>query len=145
MTLQRLFYTSRIIDDDEVRGSTIARRIAEASAQRNAECGITGSLAYIDGHFIQVLEGEMYPLEDTFERICNDFRHREMRLIDYQAVPARLFPHWHMACITEQDEGLEGRGSSLSEIRLLSTLNVREALTAMLTLVDEAEAQALAA
>ena len=145
MTLQRLFYTSRIIDDDEVRGSTIARRVAESCAERNAECGSTGSLAYIDGHFIQVLEGEMYPLEDTFERICNDFRHREMKLIDYQAVPARLFPHWHMACITEQDEGLEGRGSSLSEIRLLSTLNVREALTAMLTLVDEAEAQALAA
>ena len=145
MTLQRLFYTSRITEDDVVRGPTIASRIAEASARRNAECGITGSLAYIDGHFIQVLEGEMYPLEDTFERICNDFRHREMKLIDYQAVPARLFPHWHMACITEQDEGLEGRGSSLSEIRLLSTLNVREALTAMLTLVDEAEAQALAA
>jgi hypothetical protein len=145
MTLQRLFYTSRIIDDDVVRGPTIARRIAEASARRNAECGVTGALAYIDGHFIQVLEGEMRSLEETFERICNDFRHREMKLIDYQTVPARLFPHWQMACLTDQEDGLDGRGGSLSEIRLLSTLNVREALTAMLRLVDEADAQALAA
>ena len=139
MTIQRLFYTSRIIDEDAKRGPAIARRIAEASAARNGPAGLTGSLAFIDGHFIQVLEGEQSPLEETFERICCDFRHREVKLIDYQTVSSRQFAQWTMACLVDEHDRSVGLGDALSEIRLLATLNFREAVTRMRSLLEEAD------
>lgn len=145
MTVQRLFYTSRIVDEDEVRGAAIARQIAETSAIRNLADGLTGSLAYIDGHFIQVLEGDQRPLEETFERICCDFRHYDLKLIDCQTAPSRLFAEWSMACLVDTDGAALDRHEALSEIRLLATLNVREAVTQMRRLLEESDKAAFAA
>ena len=145
MPTQRLFYTSRIVEDDASRGNAIARQIAQASALRNQTAGLTGALVFIDEHFIQVLEGQQQPLEDTFERICCDFRHRDLKLIDYQTVPARQFGQWGMACLVDGDSFSIDRREALSEIRLLATLNVREAVTRMQSLLHDADEASLAA
>lgn len=144
MPTQRLFYTSRIVEDDASRGNAIARQIAQASAQRNQTVGLTGSLVFIDDHFIQVLEGQQQPLEETFERICCDFRHRDLKLIDYQTVPSRQFGQWGMACLVDDGYSIN-RHEALSEIRLLATLNLREAVTRMLSLLHDADEASLAA
>lgn len=145
MAVQRLLYTSRIVDDDAIRGETIARQIAETSAIRNLAEGLTGSLAYIDGHFIQVLEGDQRPIEETFERICCDFRHYDLKLIDCQTMPTRQFAEWNMACLVDVEGNAVGRREALTEIRLLATLNVREAVTQMRKLLDETGSAAAAA
>ena len=145
MTIQRIFYTSRIVDEDTVRGAAVARQIAESSSARNAQSGLTGSLAFVDGHFVQVTEGAQGPLEDTFERICRDFRHRELKLIDYQTVPTRHFAQWNMACLVDDDDTPHDTQEALSEIRLLATVNVREAVAHMRRLLDAYDVAAHAA
>lgn len=130
MTVQRLFYSSRIADEHASRGAAMAREIAQASAVRNAASGLTGTLAYIDGHFIQVLEGNLKQVEETFERICCDFRHRELKLLDYHTAPSRLFSEWSMASLVEEDATI-GQREALSEVRILATLNAREAIARM--------------
>ena len=145
MPIQRLFYTSRIVESDASRGVSIARDIAQTSAARNAAVGLTGSLAFIDGHFIQVLEGQQGPIEATFERICCDFRHCELKLIDLQTVPERQFAEWGMACLVNEDGCAVDRHAALAEIKLLSTLNAREAMVHMRDLLDAGDRAALAA
>lgn len=137
MTMQRLLYTSRIVESHRVRGSELARRIAEASARSNDELGLTGSLAFIDGHFIQVLEGEQRPLEAIFERICCDFRHCDLKLIDCQSVTSRQFAEWGMACLVDDVNENRTGHEALSQISLLSTLNAREAVNQMRRILDQ--------
>ncbi len=145
MSIQRLFYTSRIVEADATRGIAIARSIAQTSAIRNADVGITGSLAFIDGHFMQVLEGGLGPIEKTFERICCDFRHRELKLIDFQTVPERQFAEWGMACLVDEKGSPIDRHAALSEIKLLATLNAREAMVQIRQLLDATDRALIAA
>tara|TARA_B100000678_G_C18213796_1_gene504478 strand:- start:1523 stop:1975 length:453 start_codon:yes stop_codon:yes gene_type:complete len=137
MSLQRLFYTSRIVDTEARRGEALAREIAEQSAIRNAACGLTGSLVYIDDHFMQVIEGEESAVEITFERICRDFRHYDVKLIDLQLIPSRQFATWGMACLIAERESSPVRREVLSEIRLTAGLNARQAIEQIRAMLDE--------
>lgn len=145
MPIQRLCYVSQIVDTDANRGAVIARNIAERSAVSNASVGVTGALVFIDGHFIQVLEGQQGPIEQTFERICHDFRHRELKLVDFQTVPERRFAEWGMASLVDKADLVPERRAALSEIHMLATLNAREAVVHMRRLLDDGQPAALAA
>ena len=69
--------------------------ILEQSRRNNAAAAITGLLLYIDGAFLQVLEGEADPLEQTYARIRRDTRHwGTVTLLDQDA--PRAFAHWSM-------------------------------------------------
>ncbi len=52
--------------------------ILEQARRRNIETGITGILFYLDGNFLQLLEGEEPALSETFDRIRLDTRHRNL-------------------------------------------------------------------
>ena len=145
MSLQRLFYTSRIVESEAKRGESLAREITEQSAIRNTACGLTGSLAYIDHQFMQVIEGEESVVELTFERICRDFRHYDVKLIDLQLIPCRQFATWGMACLTAEREASPLRREVLSEIRLMAGLNARQAIEQMRSMLDERDRSAAVA
>lgn len=70
--------------------------ILAASTRNNDRDGLTGALLVGKKHFLQVLEGDFLPLNRTFQRICADPRHRDLRIIAFDAVEARLFPQWEM-------------------------------------------------
>lgn len=70
--------------------------ILTGSRRRNALLGITGLLLYIDGGFLQLLEGEEQPLRELYGRIAADRRHWELRLMLDREMRSRAFPEWHM-------------------------------------------------
>ena len=110
------------------------------SARRNNTANqITGMLLYKNGGFMQVLEGEEETLRVTFERICQDSRHKGVLTLLDQPIEQRDFADWAMSFRHLQDSDLKSMpghslfmdGASLegladgSDARLLM-LNFRE-------------------
>jgi hypothetical protein len=70
--------------------------ILEASRRNNAREGVTGMLLYIDGGFLQILEGPDDAVARTYDRIATDKRHTALRTLVDQTTDARLFEGWSM-------------------------------------------------
>jgi len=102
MPISRLLYTSsaRLEPGPQTIDKQLCRLAGEA-ALLNEEAGITGVLVYVEEQFIQVLEGESAVVEEVFERICCDFRHAQIKLVDLIPVRQRMFARWHMARLCE--------------------------------------------
>ena len=133
----RLLYTSALnVENCDERPEQTARNIAEASAAQNRLSDLTGSLLFVDGSFIQILEGPPDAVEKTFERICCDFRHVDVRLIDLTSVSERLFEDWDMACLCEGEETSLALRDGLQEIRFLVGINASQATLQMRNLLD---------
>lgn len=71
--------------------------ILETSRVRNSKSGITGCLVYYNRRFIQVLEGDQHAIQELYQKIKKDDRHRQVRIIAENAVEKRTFPEWGMA------------------------------------------------
>ena len=71
--------------------------ILQTARESNRQRGITGALLYSSGCFAQVLEGPLSEVENTFERIQLDPRHRDVALIQHQPIAGRSFGNWSMA------------------------------------------------
>ncbi len=135
--MHRLLYTSEArpvgsgdAAQDEVQA--LCRRFADA----NAAVGLSGALIYIDRQFIQVLEGTLDVLEDLFERICCDFRHANVRLIDLMPIEERLFKDWGMACLSAGESSPINLRDELSEVNFLVGVNGREAVDQIRSLLN---------
>lgn len=134
----RLLYTSALDIDHPGEGAEqTARRIAEGSAAQNRLSDVTGSLLFVDGAFIQILEGPPDEVEKTFERICCDFRHVDVRLIELINVSERLFEGWDMACLCAGEETSLSVRDGLQEIRFLVGINASQATLQMRSLLDD--------
>jgi len=70
--------------------------ILAASAANNDRDGLTGVLLVGKKNFLQVLEGDFETVNETFQRITRDPRHRRVRLIEFGMTDERLFEEWHM-------------------------------------------------
>src|SRR5690348_2303117 len=70
--------------------------VLTASRRNNAMLGITGLLLFIDGGFLQILEGEERAVRELYTRITSDPRHRNARVMLDREVPVRAFPDWSM-------------------------------------------------
>jgi len=70
--------------------------ILTASRRNNAMLGITGLLLYIDGGFLQMLEGDERAVRELYARVGEDRRHWELRLMLDREVDDRAFPGWSM-------------------------------------------------
>jgi hypothetical protein len=70
--------------------------ILTASRHNNALMGITGLLLFIDGGFLQMLEGEERAVRELYGRIAADPRHINPQLMLDREVPVRAFPEWSM-------------------------------------------------
>jgi hypothetical protein len=57
--------------------------------------GITGMLLYVEGGFMQVLEGEDEAVAAVYARICNDKRHWNTQVLLDRHAP-RAFRDWSM-------------------------------------------------
>lgn len=137
----RLLYTSVLNAGQSAESpQQIARKIAATSAELNRQADLTGSLVFVDGTFIQILEGPLVEVEKTFERICCDFRHVDVRLIDVVNVSDRLFADWDMACLCEDADTSVKLREGLQEIRFLVGINVSQAALQMRGLLDNQSA-----
>jgi hypothetical protein len=91
--MRQLLYVSNTLPD---LTPAALDAILTASRRNNAMMGITGLLLYIDGGFLQMLEGEERALRELHTRISTDRRHWDLRLMLDREVGARAFPGWSM-------------------------------------------------
>lgn len=112
-TLTGIVYYSKAtqaFDDESLRA------LAEQSSQANAKVGISGLLMYVDGYFMQYLEGENEPLSKLISKISADNRHTVLKQFSTSTLTARLFPAWNMRWLMD---------SELQQTRLREKLSAR--------------------
>lgn len=89
--------------------------ILEGARESNAEAGICGALVYVDGHFLQILEGDAEALLQLMGRISRDVRHEKVTVLRQAEVAAAMFSDWTMAYVSATAEevaqwaGLSGK------------------------------------
>ena len=104
-SLFRILYCSRNFFNDTATTETLPmEQILETARVNNRRQNVTGALLYNAGYFAQVLEGPRASIEDVFERIQRDSRHRDITVLECSAIGSRDFPHWAMARIEPGSE-----------------------------------------
>ena len=78
--------------------------ILTTARQFNAAQHIYGVLYYAEGHFFQCLEGEQQQLEQLFERIQQDPRHRDVFRFPDQILEHILFSEWSMKYVHKHSQ-----------------------------------------
>jgi hypothetical protein len=73
--------------------------LLEQARERNARRGITGALVYVDGVFLQILEGEAATIKALMAKIAIDLRHEAVTVLQEGEVPAPRFSDWTMAYV----------------------------------------------
>jgi hypothetical protein len=96
LIMQRLLYVSYAAED--FSETTVLNELAEDAVQRNKQNDITGALFYLDGCFMQLLEGSQDEVSDTFLRIKSDARHTDVEVLFLEDAEERIFPDWNMSC-----------------------------------------------
>jgi len=84
-------------------------QLAADAAERNRPKGITGMLMSSGDIFYQVLEGPVEMVDELFQKIAADPRHRDVLVLSAQdEVEDRQFPTWAMKKVN-LDEGALSR------------------------------------
>ncbi|WP_310381268.1 BLUF domain-containing protein [Flavobacterium sp.] len=96
----------------------------------NFEKGITGVLLYLEGDFLQVLEGKKADVVILFDKIKKDSRHQLIITIFEQKISKRQFPDWTMGFHSSTYEKLRRiKGLETIEKRNLVNINDKSVLT----------------
>jgi hypothetical protein len=74
--------------------------LLEQAQAHNASDAITGALVYVDGFFLQVLEGRRSSVDALMDRISRDLRHEAVQVLQAGDVPAATFSSWTMAYVS---------------------------------------------
>jgi hypothetical protein len=97
----------RLIYSSEATPGLAAAELEEMLAEsriRNQVYGITGVLLFVEGAFLQILEGERDDVLGLMERIERDPRHRGVKVFYEQEVDERAFASWSMAYLSPSAE-----------------------------------------
>lgn len=92
--MRRLIYVSHAIEEFTVDG--LVDLLARSRVANEAR-GVTGVLFYLDGVFLQFLEGETAAVDETMERVGADPRHGGIVVLSDNVVPLEpLLDDWKM-------------------------------------------------
>ena len=97
----------RLIYSSEAAPGLATAELEEMLAEsriRNRAHGITGVLVFVEGAFLQILEGEKADVLGLMERIERDPRHRGVKVFYEQEVDERAFASWSMAYLSPSAE-----------------------------------------
>ena len=101
MTIHQLIYTSRstpAISDE------VLLQILIKAQKKNYQLQLSGLLVLNKGAFMQLLEGGKKEVDELFEKIKNDPRHTDVKLVLETDSPKRCMPSWAMGISTEGHE-----------------------------------------
>ena len=104
MSLHCLVYVS--LANQEMSDKHLQDLLKKAR-EKNEKLSISGMLLFRDGFFMQALEGEQEDIEDLFETIKKDTRHRDVLLINNKPIKQRGFPDWTMGFNKIDDKSVE--------------------------------------
>jgi hypothetical protein len=91
-SLVNLIYFSRL--NLAADAPTRARQISEITkhAQKKNEFAVITSFLIVEANFaVQIIEGERQSVNDTFQRIAADTRHRDVQIIEWREITKRGF------------------------------------------------------
>ncbi len=94
MTMIRLVYFSKasgLLDQADLLS------ILESSRRNNAQTGIKGLLLFVNGVFVQVLEGPAATVRSLVTTLEKDPRHSDIRVVFEEEITKPLFADWTMA------------------------------------------------
>lgn len=83
---------------------------------------VTGVLVYVDGVFLQILEGEEQALRSLMRSIASDSRHTGVKVFYEAEVDSPTFTSWRMAYLSATPQqmavwaGLEGTATSIDSV-----------------------------
>ncbi len=107
----RLIYSSEATGDMPM--PELEKMLAQSRA-RNTMRDITGVLVFVDGVFMQILEGSREAVLALLERLKADTRHRDLKVFHEEDIAERTFGSWRMAFVSPSAEemaawaGLDG-------------------------------------
>jgi hypothetical protein len=81
--------------------------ILASSRKNNPRLGISGAMCFLDGVYMQYLEGEAVAVDALYKKIESDLRHRDAKVLVHEPIPRREYPNWSMALLTWNDETKE--------------------------------------
>ncbi|HEU0152586.1 MAG TPA: BLUF domain-containing protein [Arenimonas sp.] len=106
-SLLRLTYASRARFDD-VNGSAgihpEVARILIQSRRNNPRRGLVGALYFGDGCFFQCLEGPAAEVEALYQRLHDDPRHHDLKVLARDVVARPSFSGWAMKLVPNASE-----------------------------------------
>ncbi|MEA5444419.1 BLUF domain-containing protein [Gammaproteobacteria bacterium AB-CW1] len=103
----RLVYASRATFEPQKNANGIepnVARILMQSRRNNARDRIGGVLHFGDGYFFQCLEGERGLVNKVYQRIGEDPRHEDVRLLQMEQVDERKFLDWSMKYVAIESQ-----------------------------------------
>lgn len=74
----------------------------------NERRGVTGALVFVEGVFLQVLEGDKDTVLGLMRSIAADSRHSAVKVFHEADVDRRVFGNWRMAYLDATPEQLSG-------------------------------------
>ncbi len=101
-------------------------KILVGSRVSNKLADVTGLLVYVDGTFLQVLEGEQEMVSDLLEKISKDPRHTDVKVVYKTGVERRTFNAWQMAYVSPSPKELASWAGLSNTTTLESTLKTLE-------------------
>ena len=101
------------------------RDMVEAARESNRAQGITGFLLYLNGSFMQILEGSRPRIESLMERIRRDARHHRLRVVIEGPIAKRAFLDWSMG-LRDMDHVGDGQAFDERRERTLSFVDMAE-------------------
>ena len=66
----------------------------------NKLSNVTGLLVFVDGRFLQVLEGDQGVVSSLLDKISNDSRHKDLKVVYKTNIEQRTFASWQMAYVS---------------------------------------------
>jgi hypothetical protein len=88
--------------------------ILEQARHNNQKRGVTGFLLFDGSQFLQLLEGDKRDVEEAFEIIRKDPRHRDVEPMLSQDDAPQSFSSWSMAYATTAPGAIRKFGGSMS-------------------------------
>ncbi len=101
-------------------------KILVDSRVNNKLADVTGLLVYVDGRFLQVLEGEQEVISALLEKISKDRRHKDVQVVYKTGIERRTFNAWLMAYVSPSPKELATWAGLSNTTTLDSTLKTLE-------------------
>ena len=98
--LIRLIYVSRALSPMPLE----IKDILFAARKNNPALGVTGALCFLEGIYLQHLEGEAFAVNALYQTIERDPRHSHIKILLRNQISQRTHPKWSMALLTWNEE-----------------------------------------
>lgn len=99
------------------------------SSLNNQEREVTGLLLYVEGNFLQVIEGDEKNVVALYKKIMNDPRHTNSKRILVERIEHRNFGYWGMgfAGITKEElQLIDGLNDFFSNEQTIHSIDEKE-------------------